>query len=257
MSIFRLIVLLALIAPAGTGAAAQTRGSLEVTGRVKIGTKVEKIKRKRFYLFRGGLTENKPLVDRIKAATPVSRNCFYCNAKASPELIAWLAAEDCESPYCRTVTADDVKKVPEFQAAYQKGMTQFRSRPDVATKWLTTNLAADLRDGFYRQQRSLTDSILGVIKPMQSSMTDSVSVRAIFIDIDLKPAAGKTTETFLISNIVPIEIGDKSYVWACEIDIGATKKVTLALQVPEAGKTIRRCEVVVRDLAVCNSGTCA
>ena len=56
-----------------------------MTGRVKVGAKVEKIKRKRFYLFRGGLAENKPLVDRIKTATPTSRNCFYCNAQASPD----------------------------------------------------------------------------------------------------------------------------------------------------------------------------
>lgn len=258
MPIFRLILLLvAFSVPAGADLAAQDRGSLEVTGRVKVGTKVEKIKRKRFYLFRGGLAENKPLVDRIKAATPTSRNCFYCTAKASPELIAWLAAEDCESPYCRAVTTDDVKKVPEFQAAYQKGITQFRNKPDVATKWLTTNLAPTLRDGFYREQKMLTETILGTIKPIQSSMTDSVSVRAIFIDIDLKPAAGKTTETFLISNLVPVEIGDKSYVWACEVDIGASKKVTLALQVPEVGKVIKRCDVIVRDLPACNAGTCA
>ena len=155
------------------------------------------------------------------------------------------------------MTADDVKKVPEFQAAYQKGMTQFRNKPDIATKWLTTNLAPALRDGFYRQQKSQTETILGAIKPLQSSMTDSVSVRAIFIDIPVLPAAGKTAETFLISNIVPVEIGDKSYVWACEVDVSASKKTTLALAVPEAGKTVKKCEVIVRDLAACNTGTCA
>lgn len=257
MHIFRLILLLTIFIPAGASLVpAQDRGALEVTGRVKIGSKVEKIKRKRFYLFRGGLAENKELVERIKAARPISRNCFYCNAKASPELTAWLAAEDCETPYCRAVTTEDINKVPEFKAAHQKGLTQFRNKPDIASKWLTTNLSPEIRDGFYRQQRTLTDTILGGVTPIQTSMTDSVSVRAIFIDIDIKPPTGKTTETFLISNVVPIEIGSKSYVWACEVDIGA-KKATLALQVPDAGKTVRRCEVVVRDLPVCTAGTCA
>jgi hypothetical protein len=257
MALFRLILLIALCIPAGVEVTlAQDRGSVEVTGRVRIGSKVEKIKRKRFYLFRGGLADNKALVDRIKAATPISRSCFYCNAKASPELIAWLAAEDCESPFCRAVTTEDVSKVPEFKAAYQKGLTQFRNKPDVAAKWLTTNLSPNIRDGFYRQQKSLTETILGGVKPLQSSMTDSVSVRAVFIDIDVKPPAGKTTETFLITNVVPVDVGSKSYVWACEIDIGAAKKATLALQVPDAGKTVRRCEVIVRDLPVCTSGTC-
>ncbi len=253
----RVILLLALCVLAGAALVeGQDRGMLEVTGRVKVGGKIEKIKRKRFYLFRGGLEANKTLVDNIRASRPVSRDCFYCNAKASPELIAWLKAEDCESPFCRAIGADDVKKVPEFQAAYQKGLRQFRNKPDVATKWLTTNLDATLRDGFYRQQRSQTDTILGAIKPLQSSMTDSVSVRAIFIDVPFNLPAGKTTETFLISNVVPVEIGDKSYVWACEVEIGASKKVTLAVQVPEPGKTVRKCAVIVRDLAACTGGSC-
>jgi len=258
MSFLRLILLLTMIIPAGSGlAAAQDRGSLEVTGRVKVGTKVEKIKRKRFYLFRGGIEANKALIDRIKAGAAVSRNCFYCNAKASPELIAWLAVEDCETPFCRIVTTEDRQKVPEFRAAYQKGLTQFKNKPDIAQKWLSTNIAPNLRDGFYRLQKTLTETVLGTTKPLQSSMTDSVSVRAIFIDIPVQPAAGKTAETFLISNIVPVEIGDKSYVWACEVDISTSKKVTLALAVPEAGKTIKKCEVIVRDLAACTTGTCA
>jgi hypothetical protein len=73
MLFLRLILLLTMIIPAGSGiAAAQDRGSLEVTGRVKVGTKVEKIKRRRFYLFRGGLDANKALIDRIKAAAGVA-----------------------------------------------------------------------------------------------------------------------------------------------------------------------------------------
>lgn len=258
MPVFRWILALVLLIPAGTVVlTAQSGGSLEVSGRVKIGSKQEKITRKRFYLFRGGLEANKAVVDRIKASNTTSRDCFYCQQKASAAFIEWLKAGDCESPYCRDITKEDAQKVPEFLAAYQKSLTQYRNKPDVAQKWLTTNLAPDLRDGYYRQRKSATDTILGGVKPIQSSMTDSVTVKAIFIDIPLKTAeTGKATETFLVSNVVPIEIGGKSYLWACEVEIGAAKKITLPLQVPEAGKTIRKCEVIVKNLPVCAAGVC-
>ena len=254
----RLILLVLILLPVGA-ANLTAQGSLELSGRVKIGAKVEKVERKRFYLFRGGLEANKPLIDRIKAATYTSRDCFYCQAKASPQFIAWLKAEDCESPYCRAVTTEDVTKVPEFQAAYQKGLKQFRNKPDVARNWLTTNLTPALRDGFYKQQKSSITSILGTTKAVQSSMTDSVSVVAIFLDIAIQPSAGKTVETFTVSNLVPIEIGGKGYVFICEVDVGASKKVKLPqFQVNDAGKaTSKKCDVVVRDLAACDAGVCA
>jgi len=197
MPVFRWILALVLLIPAGTVVLTAQSGSLEVSGRVKIGTKSEKITRKRFYLFRGGLDANKALVEKMKATSTTSRDCFYCQLKASPALIEWLKAGDCESPYCRDISKEDSEKVPEFQAAYQKSLTQYKNKPDVAQKWLTTNLAPDLRDGFYRQRKSATDTILGGVKPIQSSMTDSVTVVAIFIDIPVKAEAGKT-ETFMV-----------------------------------------------------------
>lgn len=252
-------VIIVMLASFAMSAQAQNRGSLEVTGRVKIGAKVEKLKRKRFYLFPGGLAANKSLVDKLKAADVPSRDCFYCQMKASPEFIAWLKAEDCESPYCRDITAADAAKVPEFQAAYDKGLRQYGRKPTVAQKWLTTNLAPELRDGFYRQRKSAIDALRGGAKPQQSAMTDSVSVKAVFIDIPLKTPqpGGKATETFLISNLVPIEVGAKSYLWACEIEVGGAKKATLALKVPENNKPVSKCEVIVKDLPACNAGSCA
>ena len=258
MRLLRLVSLAVLISPfwAANGYP-QDRGSLEISGRVSAGGQQVKLKRKRFYLFRGGLDANKELVDRIKAATVTSRDCFYCKAKASAAYTAWLKAEECESPYCREITTDDIAKVPEFQAAYQKGLKQFRGKTDLARKWLTTNLAPELRDGYYADRKKLTTSVLGTAKPLQSSMTDSVSVVAIFIDIPLNIAAGKKTETFLVSNLVPIEIGDKSYVWACDVEIGAGKKAkTPALPVPDSSKLVKKCEVIVRALAKCENGSC-
>lgn len=257
MAFLRWIAVFVLLIPAGTViATAQSVGSLEVSGRVKIAGKSEKLTRKRFYLLRGGLEANKPLIEKMKAASVTSRDCFYCTQKASPEFVAWLKAEECESPYCRAITPEDTKKVPEFQAAYDKGLKQFRNKPTIAQQWLTTNLAPDLRDGFYKQQKTSINTILGSVKPIQSSMTDSVSVKAIFIDIPLS-TGGKPTETFLVSNIIPLEFGGKSYLWACEIEVGAAKKVTLALQVPDTGKTVKKCEVLVRDLPQCAAGVCS
>ncbi len=256
MRVLRLLVLIVLLIPAGT-VGAQSMGSLEVSGRVRIDGKAEKLMRKRFYLFRGGLDSNRSLIDKMKTASFVSRECFYCTQKASPELIAWLGSEDCESPYCRTITTEDAQKVPEFLAAYQKGLRQFRNRPAVAQQWLTTNLAPNLRDGLFRQRKATIETVLAGVKPLQTSMTDSVSVRAIFIDIPLKPGNEKALETFLISNVVPLELRGKSYLWACEVEVGKTRKVTLALQVPEPGKTVRKCEVVVKEIPACTGGTCA
>jgi hypothetical protein len=243
-----LILLTALVPIFGQGA--PPPGSLEVVGRVKIGTKLEKLERKRFYLFRGGLEANKTLVERLRTDAPVSRDCFYCRQKASPEFMAWLKANNCESPYCREIIADDIKKVAEFQTAYRKGLKQFPRKPGLAQKWITTNLPAALRDGFYRAQKKTLAGLLGDVRPIQSVMTDKSNVRAIFIDIPFDPGT-KKNETFLVSNILPIEVGDNSYVWACEVEIGTTgKPATLTL------KPSKTCEVFIRPLPVCNAGSC-
>ncbi|HKP70107.1 MAG TPA: hypothetical protein VJV05_12540 [Pyrinomonadaceae bacterium] len=235
---------------------AQNTGTLEVNGRIKVDGKQERLKRKRFFIFRGGLTANKALVDRLRSAEFVSRDCFYCTMKASPEFRAWLKAEDCESPFCREITADDAAKVPEFKAAVAKGSTQFGRKPELAREWLMTNLPPGLRDGFYLQRKSAIDRTLAGLKPLMSGMTDSVSVKAIFIDIPVAPPAGKSTETFLVSNIAPAEIGGKSFVWACEVEIGADKKAVRSLPVPEPGKKADKCEVFVKDVPACNGQTC-
>jgi hypothetical protein len=244
-----LVLVFALVQSFGQGA--QPLGSMEISGRVKIGAKQEKLTRKRFYLLRGGLEANKALVEKLRTAAPVSRDCFYCSQKASAEFISWLKAGDCESPYCREITADDAQKVPEFQAAYKKGQTQFKRKPALAQKWITTNLAASLRDGFYLEKKKMLAGLLGGIKPVQSVMTDSVTVKGIFIDIPLE-LAGKKTQTFLVSNLLPIEVGDKSYVWACEIEVGAEKPAILKL----TDARTKACEVFVRTLPVCTAGSC-
>ncbi len=255
MTLIRLTILIFLLA--SITADAQSTGVLEVNGRIKVDGKQERLKRKRFFLFRGGLAANKALVDRLRTADFVSRDCFYCNMKASPEFRAWLKAEDCESPFCREITAEDAAKVPEFKAAMAKGSTLFARKPDLARDWLTTNLAPELRDGFYLQRKSAIDRVLAGLKPLMSGMTDSVSVKAIFIDIPIAPPSGKSTETFLISNIAPAEVGRKSFVWACEVEIGPDKKAIRSLPIPESGKKADKCEVFVKDVPICDGQSCA
>lgn len=236
-------------------------GSLEVSGRIRIGKQTVKLQRKRFYLLRGDLEENKNLIEKLKAAEIVSRDCYYSRMQASPEFICWLKAENCESPYCRAISNKDIETVPEFRIAYQKGLRQFgRRRSSIAQNWLTTNLTPKLRDGYYQRQKTLLDDLLDGIKPLQSSMTDSVSVKALFIDIPLNlietDGKKKEAETFLVSNILPLEIDDKSYIWACEVEISADKQEKLNLKVPNDDKEIKGCEIVVKDLPVCKTEGC-
>lgn len=257
MSIVRRILLIVLLASvAAMPMPAQNTGSLEVVGRVKIGSKTEKLKRKRFYLFAGGLAANKAWIDRLKATEFVSRDCFYCAAKASAQYIAWLNAEDCESPYCRDITKEDVAKVPEFKAAYDKGMGVkfFRGKANIAEDWLTVNLDPKLRDGFYLDRKAAIVKLLaGEIVPLQSAMTDSVTVAALFIDVPVKTSKA---ELYTVSNLVPIEVGGKSYIWACEVGVNANKKDKLVLKVPDGNKPVPKCEVIVRDLKTCTAGSC-
>jgi hypothetical protein len=229
-------------------------GSLEVSGRVKIDGKQEKLMRKRFYLLRGGLTENKPLVERLAAATIESRDCFYTRISASSEFICWLKTENCDSPYCRGISDEDITRVPEFRVAFDKGMRQFRGRRVVAADWLMTSLTPVLASGYYRQRRTEVTRLLGETEPLQSSMTDSVTVKSIFIDIPLSTGA---SEKFLVTNILPIEFAGKSYLWACEVEIGAGKSMSLRLSIPEGGKPVKNCEVWVKELPICKTGACS
>jgi hypothetical protein len=227
-------------------------GHIEVKGNL-IGTKGKELERKRFYLFRGGLAENKTLIEKLKAADFPSRDCYFCQKHASAELMAWLKAWNCESPYCREITTDDIARVPEFQAAYQKGLKQFRDKPILAQKWLTTNLEPSILDGFYQQRKSLIKTLLDNLHPVEWAVADGDSV-ARFVDIPLK--AEETAETFLISNVVPIEVGEKSYIWACDVEISSDGSDPLILKVPVNNKPVKQCEVIVKDLPVCNAASC-
>ena len=231
-------------------------GTIEINVKnVKVDGKPARLSRKRFYMFQGGLAENAALLQRIKGAETTSRNCYYKGIKASDQFICWLQAENCESPFCRVVEnqyidAKSTQHVPEFLMAFNKGMTEFRGRPNIASEWLLTNMPDEFVNGYYRQQQKVLAVVLGGVKPFQSAMTDTAAIRTIFIDIPFAAGAPPKAK-FLFSNVLPIEIGDKSYVWSCERDVEAGKKVFL--DISKAGKSF---EVTVRQLKVCSTAPC-
>lgn len=205
--------------------------------------------RKRFYLFAGGLTENKPLLDRLKTLEINSRDCFYVGLKASPCFLAWLRAENCETPFCRVIKRDDIAGVPEFEAAYAKGLPLYGRKPDVALGWILNNMSDELVSGYYRHQKEVLNRVLVDTKPSQSSMSTSTAAEATFVGL----AAGDKSRKYLISNVLPVEIDDKSYVWACEADVSRGKTTVLPLSLDPKRKN---CTLIVNELKACTSETC-
>lgn len=237
-------------------AARSDTGSLEVNVKnVKVGGKPAKISRKRFYIFPGGLADNAALVARIKSAEITSRDCYYKGVQASDQYICWLQAENCESPFCRVVDANTLDQndkahfVPEFFAAYNKGISLFKGKTDIARDWILTNMDDKLVNGFYRQEQSVLATVLGGLKPFASSMTDTPGIRTIFLDIPFTDT--ETKKKLLITNVLPIEIGGKSYVWTCEKDVEPGKKAILDLS-----RLSKTCEVTERQLKVCTTEAC-
>ena len=250
------MLLATLFAVPHTTMAQQTTGSLEVNVKlVKVGGKPAKLSRKRFYIFPGGLGGNAALIARIKSGEITSRDCYYKGIQASDQYICWLQAENCESPFCRVVDANTLDQndkahfVPEFFAAYNKGVPLFKGKSDIARDWILTNMADNLVNGYYRQQQQVLATVLGGVKPFGSSMTDTPGIRLIILDIPF--SQNETKKKFLVTNVLPIEIGGKSYVWTCEKDVEPGKKAILDLS--KLGKS---CEMTERDLKVCATAAC-
>jgi hypothetical protein len=96
--------------------------------------------------------------------------------------------------------------------------------------------------------------ILNGLNPVQTAMTDrGPSVQALFVNIPLSGAADK----FMFSNLIPVEVGKRSYIWACEVDVKSNKlSKTPLFETPEESKMIKNCEVIVHDLPACDPGSC-
>jgi hypothetical protein len=192
-------------------------GVLRLRVRVKSGETTRGLARKRFFLIKGSLEQNRVALETATRATQVSRDCYYNKLGASKAFIEWLRANDCESVYCREVANDDLigpKAVPEFitaMAAVEKEV----GNKDLARKWLTTQLPEDLRDGFYKERQSTLNQVI-----KQARALSGASVLSVMTDrngtayfTDLEPG------TYVLSNLIGTEIGSASVTWNCEVSV--------------------------------------
>jgi hypothetical protein len=168
--------------------------------------------RKRFFLVPGTLEQNRALLDAIERQPLASRDCYYTKLGASAALLAWLKEGDCEAVYCRGVDKDFVtgpKAVPEFATAFASSQKEF-GNDETARRWLTTNLTPDMRDGFYRDRQNVLQALLKQAQAVQSVMTDRNGT-AYFTDL--------VPGTYVLSNLIPTEIGQNLVTWNCEVQV--------------------------------------
>lgn len=217
--------------------------------------------------------------------------------KITDQYICWLKKDDCESPYCREIkTEQEVLTVPEFAAAYREGLREYRQSA-LALKWLTTNLRDDyIRNGFYVKQKSILKSLVAFARDsslkatqtkkgivcetaqrkkdpacenggFQSIMTDRRG-NGFFLDIDVVPPQNvekdadpkkkkKEAETYLVSNLAPIVLGNKSFIWTCEVEVDVNNpQAQFNLNTLIKSKK-KKCEVVEKPQPeVCNLPDC-
>ena len=212
-------LLLAIVCVAQTPTAPPTdaRGVIRLRVRVRVGASTKGLSRKRFFLTRGSLEQNKTLVQAIHQRPVISRDCYYRGIGASAGLMKWLKESDCESVYCREIESQDIEgaeAVPEFQKAVATGEQEFKSRK-IARKWLPVNLPANIRAGFYKRSQ---EHLRELIK--QAEMISGAKVLSVMTDrngtayfTDLEPG------TYVISNLVPTDVGNTSLTWNCEIRV--------------------------------------
>ncbi len=199
--------------------------------RVRVATadesKAKGLSRKRFFLIRGSLADNKELLQSLEQRPLLSRDCFYRSIGASEALIAWLNHSDCESIYCREVNQEDSATVPEFQHAIATGEKEFGSR-ELARKWLSTNLPENLASGFYKQQQASLKTLLDQAERQSGAKVASVMTdrngTAYFTEIE--------TGVYVISNILPIEVTDSSELWRCEVKVAPGDLATATREKP-------------------------
>jgi hypothetical protein len=193
---------------------AQQTGVLRLRVRVKAddAAPLKGLARKRFFLIPGTLEQNRALVTTIEQQPLTTRDCYYKQHHASAQLISWLQEGDCESVYCRGIENEFVtgpKAVPEFASAFAANHTEF-GNDVIALQWLTNYLSPDLRDGFYKDRQRTLQTLLKQTGMIQSVMTDQKG-SAYFTD--LGPG------TYVLSNVIPTELGQTLVTWNCEVQI--------------------------------------
>jgi len=231
---------------------APTRGVIRLKVKYKSGDATKELPRKRFFLIKGSLDQNQALIEKIKLANVMSRECYYRGKGASEALINWLKENDCESVYCREIEEKYLSgtgAVPEFQSAYNQGLADFKS-PELARRWLTVNLPPDIRTGFYNQKQEAVGALV-------AQAESSTNAKVISVMTDRKGTAyltGIEPGTYTISNLVGSETEKTSILWVCEkdvkaVDLAVAMKRPLTLSNESDPKV--KCQIVERPLPVC------
>jgi len=228
------------------------RGVIRLKVKYKSGEVTKELPRKRFFLIKGSLDENKSLAEMIKQTVLTSRACYYRSQSASEQLIRWLDDNDCESIYCRAIEErylNGADAVPEFKTAYDQALKELKT-PELARRWLPNYLAANIRDGYYQVKQGAIATLLKQAetlsgKPIMSIMTDRKGTAYL---TDLEPG------TYTISNLIPAETDQSSILWLCEREVKATD-LAIAMRRPfilsnEKDPKVK-CEVIERPLPVC------
>jgi hypothetical protein len=246
--------LLAVILSASFSAHTQSpaHGVVRLKVRYKSSNATKDLPRKRFFLIKGSLEQNRELIDRIKQTSLPSRECYYRGRHASPALIKWLADNDCASAYCRLIEEKyltGTEAVPEFQAAYEQARRELKN-DERARRWLTNYLSPEIRSGFYDEKQKAIQVLTGFAETstrtgVMSVMTDRKGT-AYFTNIE--------PGVYTISNLVASETEKTSILWLCEreikaVDLGTAMKRPFTLSSEKDPKI--KCEVVERSLPVC------
>jgi hypothetical protein len=229
-----------------------TRGVIRLKVKYKSGETTKELPRKRFFLINGSLEENKALIEQIKQAAVTSRECYYRSQGASEALIKWLKENDCESVYCRLIESKYLGgqgTVPEFKTAYEQALKELKT-PELAQRWLSNYLPAQIRDGYYSSRQQTTNQLIKQAenrsgKPVMSIMTDRKGTAYL---TDIEPGI------YTISNVAGAETEKSSILWICEREVKATD-LAIAMRRPftlsnETDPKVK-CEVIERPLPVC------
>ena len=240
------------------------RGVIRLRVRVGVGegTKAKGLARKRFYLIKGSLDENKSLFQSIERSI-VSRDCYYRGIGASEALIHWLGEGDCESVYCREVEQNDLEDaaaVPEFRQAMAAGEKQLGSR-ELARKWFAVYLPDNIKSGFYKRQQQDLQTLLKQAEEhskaqVLSVMTDQNGT-AYFTDVE--PGA------YVVTNLLPTELGPATELWQCQVKVAVSDLATATREKPflianpgnkdPKDKNNIRCVSVEKPLPACPAST--
>jgi hypothetical protein len=235
-----------------TQAPSTTLGVIRLKVRYKSSAGTKDLPRKRFFLIKGSIDQNKSLTEKAKRTEVMSRDCYYRAKGASAGLIKWLKDNDCESPYCRDVEEkylSGADAVPEFQAAFEQAIHEVKDR-QVARRWLANYLSPELRFGFYEQKQKALQALIAEAEattktPVMSIMTDRKGTAYL---TNIEPG------TYTLSNLIASETDKTNVLWICEREVKATD-LGIAMKRPfmlsnEKDPKVK-CEIVERPLRVC------